>query len=807
VPSSDSILADLRFGACALLRAPGFALTVILSLAIGLAAAAGAVSLLDAFGLRPPAVADPDRLIRLHAITRAGARQEMPYRDYEAFRDRVRVFDGLSAFAGGGAGLTGHDGVPEVILIASVSADYFRTLGVVPVLGRPFAEHDDEPGAPPSVVLSYRLWQRRFHGDPDIVHHTVELYGRPCHVIGIAPRAFTGIDATVAIDAWLPFVSSGQRSGSGPSPLQSVRVVGRLKTGITPIQAQADVDAIAAGLSRDSPATNHDVKTRVITEAERLAGIRRVGLLLWAIVILVLVIGCANVAGLLIGRAEGRKQEMAIRVALGASRRRLLRQLLTESLMLAVLALLAALVLAFWIVRALPTLLPPTTIPIGFDFRLDVHAVVVMVLAALATAVVFGLWPALAASRPAIASAARLDSSTGGRARFSGRNLLVIGQVALSLPLLIGSALLVQSVRNSAAIDLGFERRPLLLVTLVPSVVGHTGARTQAFFRTVVERLSDAPGVEAVSLTRRVPLDPNGGGAARDVTLPDRPSATNAAPLRVKFNSVASNYFDVMGTRIERGRGFADGISAQDPKVVVVNETFARRFWTKDTAVGQRIRVDGADDYTIVGVAEDGKYLHLAEKPEPYLFFALIQVTSAEPTVIVRYTGDAAAMATTIRRVVHDIDPRVPLLRILTLDELLRYASFEGRLAAMVVSALGSVGLLLALIGLYGMMTFAVARRTREIAIRLALGATRRDVWRDVIRVATALTTIGIACGMALTLPAMEAFSGSFYGVSATDPVTYASTVAALAGAALGASWWPARKAMRINAISALKVD
>jgi predicted permease len=577
------------------------------------------------------------------------------------------------------------------------------------------------------------------------------------------------------------------------------------------VQARTEADGIAANLRDAYPATNRDRYATVIPETEARSGrFVMIAVLLWALVGLVILVGCANVAGLLLGRAEERKREMAIRIALGAGRGRLVRQLLTEGLALAGLAGLAGLALATWIVRALPALLPPMALPLGITFQLDARVVMGTLGVSVATVLVFALWPALVASRTAVAEAARTDSTTGsGARRWSARNLLVMGQIAVSFALLVGGTLLVRSAANMQSIDPGFEIRPLLLVSLSPPAVGYDSARTQVFYRDLIERVGAAAGIERVSLARRIPLDPNGGGAARDVVLPDRPAPADGAPIRIKFNSVLPNYFGVMGTRLVAGRGFTERDGPTSAKAVVINETMARKYWPEGTAIGRWLRVvgPGAGDYDVIGVVRDGKIGRLTEQPEPYLFFSLAQAPSGDLTLIVQAGPDPASAASTVRDVIHQIDPRLPTMQMLTLAEHMKFVSYEADLSSTVVGSLAVVGVLLSVIGLYGVVSFVVARRTKEIGVRMALGARSADIFRDVMGRALRLTLGGIGIGAVVVVLAMSALGGSLYGISRWDPPTFLFTALALTIVALVASWWPGRRAMRIDPVKALRSE
>jgi putative ABC transport system permease protein len=799
----------------------------VLSLAVGLAAAAGAVSLIDGFGFRPLAVANPDSLVEVRSLyNTGGSGGQLSYLDFQDLRDRARAFSALSFYSVRGAGLSGPEAPPEVVLANAVSPDYFQTLGVTLALGRPFQDADVTADAQTAVVLSQRLWQRRFGGDPGVIRRTVDVNGSPCAIIGVAPATFTGLDAFIAPDFWIPLVKWMPQATRQPRDARSLTVVGRLRDPITRLdalrsmlgvrpsavrRAQGEVDAVVAVLRDAYPATNRDERANVVTIMDaRRAPIRTLVVLLMAMVAVVLLVGCANVAGLLLGRAEERRHEMAIRVAIGASPRRLIRQLLTESLVLSFFAAASGLALAIGIVRALPALLPPMGMPLGFVFQLDRRVVMATAAAAIGTSIAFGVWPAWTMARQGIAQAARTTgASDSGRIRsVSVRNLLVVGQVSVSLVLLVTGALLARSAQRSRTIDPGFKVRPLLLASLAPAAAGYDDVRARQFVDALVERLQATPGIVRVSLARRIPLDPNGGGATRDVTFPHQPVAADGQPFKIKFNAVSPTYFEVMGTRIVRGRAFTDHDGPRDARVVLINETMARRYWPASDAIGQHLVVHGpgAGDYEVVGVFEDGKIIHLTESPQPYMCFAVAQVPSSEPTLIVDAKGDSRAAAT-VRDAIRALDPDMPTISIMTLAEHMRFARYESNLAAIIVGSLSAGGLMLSIIGLYGVVSFVVARRTKEIGVRMALGAQPRDIARSVLRQAMGLALTGVAIGVTLSLVVSRVLQGSLYGVSPSDPASFVGTAAGVLIVSLAASWWPARKAMRTDPVVALRTE
>jgi putative ABC transport system permease protein len=809
---------------------PALTFIAVLSLAIGLGATSGAASLLDAFGFRPPAVTDPRALVQIQTSQRQERFGPVSYADYEDMRARTQVLRSLSAYAVKGGGLSGPEAPPEIVLMNVVSPDYFATLGVSPARGRTFLTTDTAPGAPPAVVISDRLWQRRFSRADDITHRFVVLNGASCAVIGVVPSAFTGLTVHLSPDVWIPYATwaSVMSGGRPPAPRRDERsftLVGRLKSapswrdstletfGVVPTgvrHAQNEFDVIVTALRHAYPQTNPNQRAQVITEtAARRGGLTNVAILLWIVVSLVLLVGCANVAGLLLGRAEKRRREMAIRAALGASRGRLIGQLLTEGLALAGVAGAAGLLLGLWIVRSLPGFLPTVALPLGFSFRLDLHVVLITLGVAAVTVLVFALWPALSSARAGIAQAARTETSDARVRAWSARNLLVVAQIAVSFVLVVSGVLFVRGLRSAQRIDPGFEVRPMLLATIAPAAIGYDDAHTRIFFRDLVDRLGATAGVRQVSLARRIPLAADGGGAARKVDSPDHVPPANGAPLTIHYNSVWPNYFGMMGTRLLRGRTFAELDNANAAKVVVVNETMARKYWPDGSALGRTIRVTGpgAGTFEIIGVVQDGKYINLSEKPDPYLFFSLLQVPSAQLTLMVQTDADPGAAAATVRNVLKQLDPRMPTMQMMTLEEHTRFAFYEPHLAAVVVGNLGAAGLVLSLVGLYGVVAFVVARRRREIGVRMALGARPADIFRAVMTRALGLALCGVLIGTVTALLVTQTLAGSIYGVNPSDPLAFISTAALLVIVSAVASWWPARRAMQVDPVRALRAE
>lgn len=809
-------LRDLKHGARTLRGQPGLTMVAVLSLAIGLGAATGASSVVEAVGLRLPAVRSPETLVRVQTSQLHKPFGSASWADFEDLKS-ARSLGPLAAFGTKGAGLSGPEAPPEVVMINVVSSDYFSTLGVNPAQGRSLGRADASTDAAPAIVISDRLWRRRFGRDTGIVGKTITLNNLSCAVVGVMPAAFTGLTPLLGPDLWVPYAAwRASLPGSGAPSARDERwftIVGRNEAADADAglqRAEAELNAITAALAQANPTTNPEQRARAVSELKvRQRGLAVVSALLWMVVGLVILVGCANVAGLLLGRAEERRREMAIRVALGASRKRIVRQLLTESLVLAGGACALGLLLGFWIVRSLPRLLPTLALPLGLEFRFDLRVIALTLAVAITTVVIFGLGPALNAARTGIAQAAGRRSSDSRSRRWSPRQILVVAQIAVSFVLLLSGAVFVRGLVLAQRIDPGFEMRPMLLATVAPVVVGYDSARSRAFFRDLVARVEALPEVQQAGLAQRIPLDANGGGASRQIELPDRQRLPTDPPLMIHFNSVSANYFAMMGTRIRQGRAFTVGDTESAPKVAVINETMSRRYWPDGSAVGRSLRVIGprAGDYLIVGLAQDGKYNSLYETPEPYLFFAVEQVPSGELTLMVRTDMESGVAARSIRETLAALDPRMPALQITTLEEHTRFGSYETRVASIVMGNLAGAGLILSLVGLYSVVAFTVARRTREIGLRMALGAQRADIFRNVMTRSLTLATAGVSAGAVLAWLATRGLAPLVYGVNPADPIAFAATAAALVLVSAAASWWPARRATRVDPVNAIRTE
>jgi len=821
---------DLRYGFRMLIRNPGFTAVAVIALALGIGANSTIFSLVNALLLRPLPVERPEELAALYTSDfSSGPYGTSSYPDYVDFRDRNDVLSGLVAYMMTPLSMS-VGGSNERIFSEVVSGNYFSVLGVKPALGRGFLpEEDRTPGARPVMVISHKLWRVRFGADPGIVGRSVDLNGHAFTIVGVAPEKYSGLMRGFVVDSWIPAMMMEQALPGSDNLVsrgsRGFQVMGRLKPGVTLNQAKANFGVIAQQLFTEWPQEWNNIRneSRTISllpesEARVMPGFRTPLVifvaLLMAVVALVLLIACANVANLLLARAATRRKEIAIRLSLGAGRGRLIRQLTTESLLLALLGGAAGLLLALWGSNLLMAFKPPVSVPIEIDLRIDWRVVGFTLGVSLLTGLLFGLAPALAASRPDLVASLKDEAGEPvvGRGRGRLRSTLVIVQVALSLLLLISSGLFLRSLRNASSIDPGFDADNLLIMSMDLQLQGYKEAAGTNFSKQLLERVRALPGIESASLSDSLPLGMD--GARRGITI-EGYTGQPGENMEVNSSVVGPGYIETLRIPVIRGRTFSTQDRDGAPGVVMINEAFARRYWPGQDPVGKHIQMgvgrNGAridSPYLeVVGIVKDGKYSTLGEEPTPFFYLNQAQRYQPSPTLIVRTRGNPTDYLRAVRNEVAALDKSLALYDVKTMRQHLSYALLPARVAGSVLGIFGLVALILAAAGIYGVMAHSVAHRTREIGIRMALGAQALDVLKLIVRQGMKLVLIGMVIGSAGAFAVTRSMSSLLYGISATDPFTFIGIAVLLAVVALLACFIPARRATKLDPTVALRYD
>jgi putative ABC transport system permease protein len=798
---------DLRYGARMLLKNPGFTLIAIITLSLGVGANTAIFSVINGVLLSALPYPQPEQLAMVWCDNR---RQGIPdditsYPNFVDWRDRNKTFQGMAGVTSDRYNLTGT-GEPEEIRGATVSINFFQLIGVNPMLGRVFTAEEEQPGRDRVVVLSHSLWRRRFGGDPGVLNKTISLSDEPYVVVGIMPPGFQFPENT---EIWGPLApDEGMRGARFGFFLP---VVGRLKPGVTRAQAQADLDVVANQIEKQFP-DMAGYGVNVVPVLENTVGpIRRALMILFVAVLFVLLIACANVANLLLARATVRQREVAVRAALGAGRWRIVRQLLTESMLLAVLGGALGVLLAWWGLRLLVDL-SPANIPRLETIRLDGRVLWFALALSLVTGLIFGLAPALQTSHLKLSEALKEGARTGaggGRAQRI-RGVFIVAEVALTLALLVGAGLLVRSFWRLQNVNTGFKTDHLLTlrVTLWGSKY-RQGAQAVSFYERLQERLAALPGVVSASATSDIMLRRLATSAS--FTIENRPRDPGELALELPFDRVQPNYFQTMGVQLLRGRAFTAQDSRDNPRVSIVNETFVKRYFPNEDPVGKRFTFGGGGPnarwFTIVGVVRDTKRQGIDQPVRIESWMPLAQMPSGSMDVVLRTTGDPLALGNAVREAVWSLDRDLPIPSIQTMEQILSERVAQRRLNMLLLGLFATAALILAAVGIYGVMNYTVTQRTNEIGIRLALGAQSGDVIGLVLKQGMALTLVGVAIGLIATFAMTRLMTSLLFGVSATDPTTFAAIAALLIGVALLASWIPARRATKVDPIVALRYE
>ncbi len=807
---------DIRYGTRMLMKSPGVTLIAVLTLALGVGVNTAVFSVVNAFILRPLPVRNSERLTVLatQRLSTDGLRG-VSFPDLQDYRGATGdVFEDIAGYTVGFVGLTTKGGRPERVLATWVTGNYFPLLDLRPALGRMVRAEEGDPGrADPVVVLGYSTWRRRFGGDPLIVGRTAKVNGRPLAIVGVAPPEFVGTFAFSSSELYLPVNWAG-RSNLDQRDARLLHVVARLRPGVTMAQAQAAMDVVTARLEQQFPATNKGVAVKVLPERlarpeEDNARTNAVGIAIMTVLVgLVLVVAAMNVTNLLLARAVGRQREIAIRAALGAGRGRIVRQLLTESLMLAAVGGIVGVLLGAWSGSLLARTKLPGDLPVWFDFHLDWRVFVYAAMLVLFAGIIAGLVPALRASRVDLDEMLR-DSRDGflmsdGRHRVHGT--LVAAQIAMCFVLLVGGGLFVRSLARAEHVDLGFRPGNVLNVHMDVGQLGYTEAQGRAFFQDIEQRVHAVHGVEDLSFSFTIPM---GYIYTRQtIDIEGRPTHAHDRPL-AGMNAVSPAYFATTGIPIIRGRSFTEEDDERARRVAVVNERLAEELWPGRDPLGERFSYTGDEGpwVEVVGVTKTGKYHLLFEDPQPYFYVPLAQFYTGLRVLQVRTSVPPETLMLSIDRIIHAREPELVLFDVQSMTRALGggYGLFLVRVGALFAAIFGMLGLALVAVGLYGVVSYTTSQRTHEIGVRVALGAAPRDVLRLTLKLGMTPVAAGIGIGLPGAMATARLASSLLFGITANDPLTLVGVTLFLVTVALGASYVPARRAVQIDPMTALR--
>jgi len=812
---TETFWQDLRHSLRLLHSRPGFSIAVVVTLALAIGANATIFAWIKAILLAPlPGIHQPERLVEIWGATHNNSALSTSYLDYLEFRDHNSSLSGVMAHQILPLNL-GRGEKPERVWAGIVSGNYFDVLCVKALIGRTFLpEEDRTPNTHPVAVIGYGLWQRRFGGAPNVLGQKITLNEHDFTIIGVAPKDFGSPFAGLALDVWTPVMMKDYVARPHFSLTDRgsrwLMVMGRLQPDATLPQAQANIAGIANHLQKEYPQTNEQLNVAVYSVTQSpfslQADIRPALAILMAAVAVVLLIACANVANLLLARAASRRKEIAVRMALGGSRWRLTRQMLTESFLLALLGAAFGFAISFWTARSLAAFLPPYANRASFDTRPDMVVFAFTLGLTVVTTLLFGLAPTLQASKQDLVIALKNNAATVGRGarRISLRQALVITQVALSMVALISAGLFVRSLRRAYKADPGFDPHNVLLASFDPFLSGYDETRGRDFYRRLIERVRTTPGVESGTLARRLPFTGDGIAFA-NVTI-DGYAPAKDQDMRLNYETVGPLYFQTMRIPLLQGRDFEERDQETAPGVVIINETMAQRYWPRGDALGKRLKLT-KDWLDVVGIAKDVKLRSLKEAPQPFLYVPLLQDYRSNMILVVRTAMEPQKMLHAVQAQVATIDPEIPMFDVRTLEEHIGVWLFLQRMAATLLSIFGLLALSLAALGLYGVMAYAVSQRTREMGIRLAMGATQGNVLKLVIGQGLTLCVVGMIGGLIIASVVTRFSVRLLYGVSATDPATFASVAVLLMAVTLVACYFPARRATRIDPMIALRVE
>ncbi|WP_263357222.1 ABC transporter permease [Acidicapsa ligni] len=802
---------DLAYTFRRLSRAPGFVIAVVVSIGLGIAANATIFSMVSRFVLRPAPVGDPSTLLNLHTLHDGDqCCNNFPQPVFKDLRDQAKSFSGVAAYNELVPASIGGNGEPERVWGQATSANFFRVLQIPMTVGRGFLNEEENQQ---TIVLSHRLWKRRFASDPNIAGKAIVLSGRPYTVVGVAPEGFRGVDLILDSEFWVPL---GNVTSLVPNltnidsrDMHWLAVVARLKPGVTQSQARSELATLAKRLAATYPATDKG-NGFLFEQAGSLPPRDKSTVLLFLgalsiVVLLVLCIACANVANLLLAQTAGRQREMAVRLALGATRARIVRQMMIESILLALSGGVLGAALSLMATHALSTFRLPAPVPLDLTLNVDWRVMAYTFALSVGAGLIFGMIPAWVASRPRLANALKGEDALARPGRkWTLRNVLIIGQIAMCLVLLTSTGLFLRSLQQAANIDIGFRSNGILSLSVDPRLHSYTPERTIQFFTLLRQRVAALPGVASVVVTDSVPL--NGGNRSDGFHARIKPKSLTGAVSEpdpvVEMYMATPGYFEAMGIPRLAGRDFAEE-SPAGPKVAVINQVFAQKVFGAENPIGQVV-MDGDIPYQVIGVVANIKARSIGEENRAILFRSLDQTVASDPsftgyTILVRYQGNPEAIVSSVRDQIRALDPAMAVYNIQTMQEHLRDAFFLPRLAATLFGTFGAIGLTLAAVGLYGVMNYSVSRRTREIGIRMALGAQVGAVQRLIVRQGMVLTCIALIVGLPAAFALAKLFTSVLYGIHTNDLATFVVVPVFLAVVAFIACWLPARRASRVD--------
>ena len=813
----ESIFGDIRYSLRALARQPAFVAVAVLSLALAIGANSAIFSFADALLLRPLPIKNPADVFDVSGATPDNPVEGMSFPDYRDLRDKSRSFSGLAAYRLTTLGVASNPAAPAQIRFASlVSGNFFPVVGVTASTGRVFLPEEATASAQPVAMISYDFWQQNYAGDHSAVGSSLRLNGIVFTIIGVAPASFTGLDRFIRPSIFVPLAMAQRLAGQPMDPLEDrarhdLVVKGRLSADASKQSAQAELATIGAALEREYPKTNRNRHMTVRTELERrvlqtpqlLALVK----MLMGLVALILIIACSNVANLLLARARTRSREIAIRLSIGAGRSRVVRQLMTESFILAMAGGIAGLLIAYGGILLLQTLSVPSDPPNVLGVQLDWRVVEFSLLAALGSCIFFGLVPAWQTARTDFVSALKTgEEGASAKRRTFGRDVLIAGQIALAMVVLIAAGMFLAGFRNMLVMTPEFRTDHLISFDTAPAVPHYSPEQMMAFYHRLVDRVRTMPGVAKVAMTESLPLSPS---QTVVTVVPEGYQFPKGREKTIEFGAaVDAAYFSTMKVEIKSGRAFTDDDRAGSRRVAIVNQQFAKTYWPGKDPIGKRIRLDSAEGPAaeVVGVAKTGHYLVVNESPAPFVYLPYQQNPRARMTLVVQSTGDASALAKPLRDAVRSIDGNVPVFNLRTVATL-----YESRVTdtwlqfSEMVGTMGFIALVLATTGLYGLVAYTVSRRVKEFGIRVAVGASRRDVLWLVERRGLILAGVGIAIGGALTAVATPMLSAGFPGLGVSSPSVYILVALALLMVGAVASYVPARRAAGLDPLRALR--